>query len=393
MGISFASKEEVPPGFAMAAPPSLPGFSSLGDQAQSSVCLLLPFVIPAGRSLVLTRDGTNPAWILSLAAESKSKVENLEDGLELHRTSLCNPQRGCPGGIQQRSSAKEQASSCKEKFMDPKESPCSQTKSYKCADCGKIYRRSTDLLRHQRTHTGERPYKCLDCGKSFSRSSILLEHQRIHTGEKPYICSHCGQGFSQSSNRNQHERIHAKGKVSKLVQWGQSRQRTEDKSLGPTSMMRTEEGLGHKLGSGKVSQHPKESPSWNSKVVMKHQRSYLPEKPYRCPQCGKCFARSTDFIRHHITHTGEKPYTCVKCGKSFTRSSVLIEHQRIHTGERPYKCRLCGKGFSQNSNRNQHETIHRAKKSPRCFLNGSETLNWAAGLAQQQRVNSARGKT
>nr|XP_008119193.1 PREDICTED: zinc finger protein 502-like [Anolis carolinensis] len=410
-----------------------------GAPAESSVCLLLPLVIPAGRSLVLSRDGTKTAWILSLSEENKSKGENPEGGSELRKTSSCSPQEGGLEGTQQGDSVKEQVAFCKGNSKDPQRSI--KPKSYKCSDCGKVYRRNTDLGRHQRTHTGERPYPCLDCGKSFSRSSILIEHQRIHTGEKPYICSHCGQGFSQSSNRKQHEKIHGKDKMGnpthwvqgtqtsqhekiqvqekvdkpthwehktrtswqekmkgkeklgKPTQWGQSQQRTEDKNLGPKSKMRTEEGLGHKVGSGKVSPSPKKSPLWSSKVVLKHQRSFLLEKPYRCPQCGKCFARSTDFIRHHITHTGEKPYTCIECGKSFTRSSVLNEHQRIHTGERPYKCRVCGKGFSQNSNRKQHEAIHQVKKSAEPFLNGQENLNWGAGLVQQQRANPKRGKT
>jgi DNA-directed RNA polymerase subunit RPC12/RpoP len=85
-------------------------------------------------------------------------------------------------------------------------------KPFVCEECGKAFTHSNTLKDHMNIHQKKKPYVCPyeECGKSFSNGSNLNRHLRVHTGEKPYVCTHCDKQFSQSSNMKVHLRTHFK---------------------------------------------------------------------------------------------------------------------------------------------------------------------------------------
>ncbi|XP_019510002.1 PREDICTED: zinc finger protein 18 isoform X5 [Hipposideros armiger] len=139
-----------------------------------------------------------------------------------------------------------------------------------CRECGKSFYRNSQLVFHQRTHTGEAYFQCPTCKKAFLRSSDFVKHQRVHTGEKPCRCDYCGKGFSDFSGLRHHEKIHTGEKPYKCP--------ICEKSFIQRS-------------------------NFN-----RHQRVHTGEKPYKCSRCGKSFSWSSSLDKHQRSHLGKKPF-------------------------------------------------------------------------------------
>ncbi|KAL6450069.1 CRZ2 Transcriptional regulator CRZ2 [Candida maltosa Xu316] len=90
------------------------------------------------------------------------------------------------------------------------------TESYPCTVCSKVFQKPYNLKSHMKTHSSEKPFSCQFCPKTFARSHDKKRHELLHQGVKNFKCEGylkdgvtkwgCGKKFARSDALSRHFR-------------------------------------------------------------------------------------------------------------------------------------------------------------------------------------------
>ncbi|XP_039292961.1 uncharacterized protein LOC111044240 [Nilaparvata lugens] len=248
-----------------------------------------------------------------------------------------------------------------------------QVAKFACPTCSRFIRKDC-LLKHIKTHTGEKCHTCDTCGAAFARADVLAKHCRsMHSTtlrcdqcdvicsnafslkrhllshdplrEKSHHCAECGLAFYDKSDLKQHLQIHS----GKTIECHFADCVFTCRSVGELSNhLRTHSDL--RLFRCEQCDYSAKTKQQLSRHAKTH--NIGESKELQCSECQFKTKNATHLKRHAILHSGTKPYQCPHCSYTCSLQENLRKHvlsTKKHVGKFLYSCQEIGCSYDSNS--------------------------------------------
>lgn len=187
-------------------------------------------------------------------------------------------------------------------------SPSSSTQRFRCEQCRLSFKSMNAFRRHNRGHTagGGHSHACHLCPYKSLDKSTLIRHLRTHNGERPFQCSICKYAFTTKANcerhvRKRHRNLKSKSEIRSAMQY--------NRDMAATA-------AATKLVSEKIFIERDELPTSQDTV---------------CKQCNVDFLTNRE-LRAHLRVPNNpcsqqlKPFVCTICKIGFNTRNNCVRH-------------------------------------------------------------------
>ncbi|XP_050297544.1 zinc finger protein 236-like [Anthonomus grandis grandis] len=230
---------------------------------------------------------------------------------------------------------------------------------YFCNYCTEKFKKPSDVIRHFRTHTLEKPFQCTKCSRAFSLKSTLRYHLRVH--QRAEMEAKVTREHYIKTVNTANDRVHVLNKTATIPHTATI---VSGNYMETAAFQQNPHGAVSPLMEGSLKQ-----PLFHTKdgiFPVKPPKSRIPntgtesplERPHQCEYCKARFTRFMALRRHMMQHMNIQKFKCRFCLKSFAMKYKLTEHIKTHNLEHDFKCDICDKTFVNSTLLKRHLVIH-----------------------------------